>query len=255
MNSETIELPHGYKAVIEQDLSPSNPFEDWDGNPPMAVYYDSSYRHPGSAEPVTLEDLFDLIPEADFEDSEKRGKIISALQLTGDEITTAEETKDSGESWRWALRETVPAVPGYYDREDDYFDAMEALASHIGLAHYRATSRGYSQGDFAEVFLVATPAWLEETGVSEENALPALEGMFNTYTAWAWGDVYGVAELLRPDGTEVEGGACWGFIGSDHKESGLIDHCESYVESDMREQAKESERAHEAACRDIATGL
>jgi hypothetical protein len=76
--------------------------------------------------------------------------------------------------------------------------------------------------------------------------------------------VYGVAEILRPDGTEAPDGSCWGFYGTDHEQSGLMEHCRNAVDCDMaaqeREtardmaaQEREAARALEAACRDIET--
>lgn len=275
MNSETIDLPHGYKAVVATDDCPSNPFEDWDCNPPMAVYYDRGITHPGHRakhEPVTLRDLFDLIPAEAMGDERKRLQFIRAAGISESKLAEAIEYRNPAEleletnpeEWHETIRELLPEAPGYYGSVSEYFDAMEAAAGLAGIACHRATSRGYSQSDWAEVFIAATPAWIKETGIAPENIAAALEGSFDTYTAWAWGDCYGVSEILRPNGEEVEDGSCWGFYGREHEESGLMEHCTSMVDYDRKQRAKaaterraylrrERAAAMDAACRDIAT--
>lgn len=253
MNTETIKLSNGYTATVCTDDSPSNPFREYDGEPPMAVHYDGRIYSPaGKGKEITLADLYDEIPEAFFAIPENRAKLFAALQMSEDEISNSEPLEDTAEGWRWSIRENFPEAD-HWNRLSDYLDAMEAVAGLAGVACLRQESRGYSQGDYADVFLAATPAWLEETGVTPENIPAALKVSFDLYSAWAWGDVYGVWEITRPDGIELDDGACWGFYGSDHEASGLLEHCESAVASDLAYLAKETTASHDAACRDIAT--
>lgn len=270
--SETLKLACGYTATIATDECPSNPFEDFDCEPPMAVYYGSHYGHParkGTA--VNLTDLFDLVPDDAFSFPHKRESIVKAFGRTLEELHSELENRGietpadaNPEDWKDVLWEMIPAEPGRYDREDDYFDAMEILAGLANVPCFRGTSRGHSQGDYAEVFLAALPAWIQETGIAAENIPASLKCSFDLYTAWAWGDVYGVSEIIRPDGTEIEDGSCWGFYGSHHEASGLMEHCNSAVTWDRSRRLEEIRKsrafkraekaaAFEAACRDIAT--
>ncbi len=266
MNSETIDLPHGYKAEIAIDESPENPFWAFDCDPPIAVYYDRHFGHPcgRKEDSITLADLFDLLPESRFRSRAGRGAIADAAGVDLGEVETPEKGNRTPEAWRWAIREALPETPGYYSSVSDYFDCMEAVAGLAGVPCYRGESRGYSQGDWAAVFVAATPAWAKEVGAPKESLARQCKGTFDLYTAWAWGDVYGVSEIIRPNGEEMADGSCWGFYGSDHEASGLMEHCRSIVEFDRKERAekarsrreylkRERREARDAACRDIAT--
>jgi hypothetical protein len=135
----------------------------------------------------------------------------------------------------------------------DYFDTMQAVAAVAGIPYHLTRSNGYSQGDSALVFVAALPAWVEKVGAPADTLAEQCKDAADLWSAWAWGDVYGVADILRPDGTEALEGACWGFYGTDHKQSGLLDHCREAVKHDMAAQEREAARAHDAACRDIVT--
>jgi hypothetical protein len=136
----------------------------------------------------------------------------------------------------------------------EYFANMEALAAIAGLAYYSGVSSGYSQGDSARVFVALTDRWRKESGCTPDPELDRARGKaaFDLWSAWAWGDVYGVEEITRPDGEEVPVASCWGFFGRDHKASGLLDHCAGIVAFDRTRQAQESAAAHDAACREFA---
>lgn len=186
-----------------------------------------------------LDALFDRLPLALFETDEGREKVISALDPEGyydfdGEGWTADE-------WREEIRDVRPSKPESWGAAEEYFTACGGLCKLGDIPYLDAQSNGYCQGDSAQVFLAATPEWLDKTGVSPENAEAALKGTLAEYSAWAWGDVYGVASICRPDGEEIDGGSCWGFYGSDHKESGLLDFAESCVTADIAMLTKSEE--------------
>lgn len=87
---------------------------------------------------------------------------------------------------------------------------------------HQTQSNGYSQGDSVLLLAVATPEWRKKAGAPDDCA-DQCKAACELYAAWAWGDVYGIMEITDPDGDELEHGSVWGFYGSDHKKSGLLD--------------------------------
>ena len=59
-----------------------------------------------------------------------------------------------------------------------------------------------------------------------------------TYDQYLTGDVYGIAKITDPEGKELEDGSVWGFYGSDHKESGLMENAEGTIEYDLKVKAE-----------------
>lgn len=268
MNSETLKLPHRYTATVEIDHSPQNPFAEWE-DIPIACFHDRSLYHPGGhkEEPVTLADLFHRIPAGRFRTTKGRAAIASAAGIDLDDVTPPDRGERSPEAWKNALWEALPEQPeGYYcgwSTATAYFEAMEATARLLDIPCHFGTSNGHSQGDSVLVFIAALPEWRERVG-APKNCADQCKTTFDLYTAWAWGDCYGVASITRPDGTELEDGSCWGFYGHDHEKSGLLEHCREAVSYDRTRRAKTAanrrayirrERAArlDAACRDIVT--
>ena len=258
MNTETITLPHGYTAEIHTDESQENPFEFFDCEPPLLVFHDRRVTKYGDT--LDAADLFGLIPADVFKTRAGRRKVLACIpDLSARSYREALRDATPGllpERAREALEsliQDVDASPHYWSEAIDYFDMLEALANLAGVPCLNTQSNGYSQGDSARLLLLATPDWVTLTGAPEDTHAAQLQAAADLYSAWAWGDVYGVASIHRPDGEEIDDGSCWGFYGSDHEQSGLMDHCLQMVDWDMAEQAKEATRWHDAACRDIVT--
>ena len=104
-----------------------------------------------------------------------------------------------------------------------------------------------------------TPEWAERVECSKEHAESSLKSDFKVYSAWCWGDCYGyiIKKIVVDDDGDEElvdtNESCWGFHGRDHKESGLLESAQSSIDGLIAWNEKEAIRAHEAACRDIAT--
>lgn len=251
MNSETITLPHGYTATVCNDESPENPFADYLSEVPLAVFglRDRLHAPAKDAATVSLADLFDMLPEEEFGKPERRAAIIKAVGIeTGWESHF--DGEPDAEAWRWAIREELPESPGYWGEAETYFDSMEALCGLLAIPCHQTVSNGYSQGDCVRLFAAALPAWRGEVGAPDDCA-DQCKGACELYGQWAWGDVYGVSEIFRPDGEEVEDGACWGFYGSDHEASGLLEHCREQILWDLENRAKEAAERERIACQYI----
>lgn len=107
-------------------------------------------------------------------------------------------------------------------RDSDKLETLAAVYSAIGWPAACKSSHGYSQGDYAELLIVATPAFVEYVGAPKlkDSAYwqKDMESTRDLYSAWAWGDVYGF--VLASD-SDDHMDSLWGFYGTDFEESGL----------------------------------
>lgn len=266
--TDTLELPHGYTARIANDESPECPWKAWDCEPPITVFNEHKLDFYGD-ENIDLPEILRLIPETVWESRNGKRAIMAGMPCDASNVIEAmrSDWRGNRQFFREAVEELAAEfAPDSWRSSHEYFDSMRALASLAGIPCFYGQSNGYSQGDSARVFVALTPAWFTESGCDRddtENNAAICKAAFDLWSAWAWGDVYGVASIHRPatldeDGDEIEGeeipdGSCWGFYGSDHEKSGLMEHCKGMVAYDLQWLAKESAAAHDAACRDVAT--
>ncbi len=258
---DSINLPHGYTANILTDDSPENPFSlsFTDCATPILVFNldRNSSRMESYKTGLCLRDVYWLIPARNF-GPKGRVKILEAMDIEPEDASRelyCQPRKARAEDWQNAIGEILPADPTSWREAEKYFEMLELLCQLARIPCKWEQSTGYSQGDAAWVFVAAMPAWVKLTGWNppKEEQQESLQADIDLWSAWAWGDVYGVTEILRPDSIEIPDSSCWGFYGDDHEKSGLLYHCRESVESDMAWLARESAAAHEAACRDIET--
>lgn len=119
----------------------------------------------------------------------------------------------------------------------------------FNILHYSGISRGYSQGDAADVLIVPTPKHAEFCGYDLKKITEdQLKSTFELFGYWAWGDVFGfIIEQKKEftkkyaDGSEMEDeeweevDSCWGFFGEDPDKNGMID----YINYEMYGWSKE----------------
>jgi hypothetical protein len=254
MKHENIELPHGYTAEVHIDESPENPFEVWDCEPPIATFTERRIEYPKGQDPLDISAILSHIPAPTWGSREGKRAILAALPFDMADLRDTMRDGWGGKlTFEDAVRELADTLtPDGWGEAGEYFDAMEALCKLAGIACYSGTSNGYSQGDSALVFVAALPQ-PSGVSVSAEYLATQCKHAAELWAAWAWGDVYGVASIIRPDGMETPDGSCWGFYGRNYEASGLMDHCRESVKSDMGSLEREAAAAHEAACRDVAT--
>ena len=221
-----------YRGLViwaEQDSSPSNPFEDWDTEPPTAVYSDRSFTDYSDGDAL---DPFEGLKDRWF--SRNWRALCQILGIDPEEHD--KEARDFRRSFaqqnnlaaiRRGLFEDVlgdmkPDRSGY--GASDYLEALEALWRLRGVEARRWSSHGYSQGDWAEGISVPTSRWVELTGAPADSHARQMKAAGELWGAWAWGDVYGYIVTAPADDPEEEGEtleSCWGYYGADHAESGL----------------------------------
>ena len=252
MKTDTLKLPHGYTVDIHIDEHSANPFEDWDCEPPIAVFCERKIENYKGGD-LNLPVLLSHIPAEKWETREGKREVANALPWSLREIGEAMRGYYGDQTFRDAVEELAgESAPCGWGDAGEYFDTMERVAHVAGVPCYNGQSNGYSQGGSALVFVAALPDWVGKVGAGGD-LREQCRATFELWSAWAWGDVYGVATMYRPNGEEIKDGSCWGFYGGDHKKSGLMAHCESMVEYDRDNLRRERAAWNDAACRDIAT--
>lgn len=249
MNTETLEYK-GYKIVVTQDDSPENPFESWDCEPPIITYYADRHGYAKSYQgaPETIGDVIRLMPDWCFERGKRMEFIREHINCSLEEF--AEMIRDHGDlrsAFIERVTEQVGSKPEGWRAAKEWFEVAEALLDGAGIPCLNAQSNGYSQGDSTLVLVIATEEWLKLTGVTGDvNIQSNLQGAVDLYSAWAWGDVYGISEIIDPDGKELDDGSVWGFYGRDHKENGLLESAHGTIDWHIN-QLKET-ALNEPAC-------
>lgn len=252
--SEEIEYK-GFKIRIENDESPENPFEAWDCEPPLLAFncdYGRGSLTAYQGAPENLRDFIRLLPDACFE----RGKRVELANAFGVSMKALAEMwrenpgDDFQEVFYLCLRDEkdMSDTPHGWREAGEWFDTVETLMKWAGITCHNGQSNGYSQRESTLVLVLATPEWIEETGVQPENLEAVCKDAFDLYGAWAWGNVYGIAEISSPEGLDVEGGPCWGFYGTDHEKSGLMDSARASIDSFIKTQEAMAEAFEAALC-------
>lgn len=227
MSHETIEYK-GFDIEIHLDQCAENPFEAWDCDPPIAVYYDrninsyaTKYGDVNTVPTLTREQI--------------KANITEILALTGypHVRSLANDRFYHGASVYDLVNEAIS------EHVDDlgYSDRLEALCdlyNMTGQAAIVRTSCGYSQRDYAEVLAVATFEFQKACGNATDYwAEPdTLEPSIDLYSAWAWGDVYGYSV------EGIEDASCYGYYGN-HETSGLLDDAKATIDWHLESERKQ----------------
>lgn len=239
-----------YKVVERPDDSADNPWEAWDNQPPIVAYGGRNYnfRSGGAEDPPTNR----LTRQQIIDNHEALEQIIrdenthrywteeEAAEFNLLEYVLGDKRIEFGTyAYSYTVDEMVQDSLDEYlsgSMDGDMLDRMAEVWGWMGVPTLRKTLTGYSQGDWVEVLLAATPNWVEQTGIKPDDIDKALESAADVFGAYMFGDVYG-CEIVRievdEDG-EVIGedfvDSCWGFYGSDHEKSGLADWARETLE-------------------------
>lgn len=235
---------NGYRIRAVRDDNAENPFEQWDGNWPIIVYYDGRLTEYDKTKSGTALDS----PLSRFGDEALVHNQIAIAELLGTTIRNVsidyDYPEDSEEPVNYIWDADILRYAFERELESVYrsqmLDVLAALYDLLGIPNLCQTTRGYCQDNWAEVLVVATPEACVEfghtyapIGAGQPDAHIAawwehqLQGTIDLYGAWAWGDVYGyvVEFAIYDEDGEVEDweevDSCWGFYGDDHHESGL----------------------------------
>ena len=230
MDSTTLQLPNGYTAEVCIEEGAESPWKNYDCEPPILTFFDGYVNDQGTD--LSLGDLFQAIPARKF-GPKGRLKFFDSCSIEFEDASYhLDNGKGSAEEWKDAISYCLPAKPDRFGGTKEYIEYLELCAEWAGIPYLSKTSRGYCQRDWSEVFLAATPEWVEKVGIQKKHIQSALEGSFDLYTAWAWGDVYYVAAVFNPDGEEIKDSSCGGFYGRDHEMNGVMEHCKGFLPYD-----------------------
>lgn len=220
----------GFRVRAEQDNTSRNPWGDIDGLAPLMAYFDRRVTDYGELpDPIAaMSDSFinrkwrELCKIFDMPESEAR----DLKRAYGYSSTIAEVKRDLLDEWLG--QESGQAA----------MRLKGELYGALGWPVYSTTSRGYCQGDWAELIAVFTPEHAALCGIAMPRGTKAtaaacedLKGAADLWGQWAWGDVY-TAVIDEMTGSEVTSEyveCCGGFYGTDHEASGLAEYAESEI--------------------------
>lgn len=238
----------GYKNCtinVHIDECPENPFTSWDCEPPLLTFYNRSAKAYNGA-PENWWDILRLLPDSCFQ----RGKRVEFVRQFLPDYTLkqwAEDRANMGdtEAIAYALVEAYEEKPDGWRVACEWMETACAILNWGGITAVHDQSTGYSQGDVTLCLAIATPAWVERVGAPSDSLKQQLESAIELYGAWAWGDVYGYT-VTEENGDEIDDASCWGFYGSDHDKSGLLENAQNAIDCHLKAQAKEARELEEA---------
>lgn len=223
MSIETVEYK-GWHIEIEHDDDPQCPWTDWEGEPPIIaanldgvlVRYALSNEPPELSKPEIRAHLEELSEFFDYQD------FFHAVRCYG----CTQNADDATELVNDAIRERMDEL-----RVSEKLEVMAELYRWKGLVAITETVHGSVQGESRDLLLVATPSWLDDTGLqgmSAEDLTAQLKASAQLYADWAFGYVYG---YTVPEMGTADGSACWGFYGLDNEKSGLLESARDAIDS------------------------
>ena len=226
------------KIKIWNDSSAENPFEAWDCEPELMYY--SGGRHGNTTDC-------------------SKGKIVSFIKskattgmLKRHLRTICFDIFEIDLSWCEDFEQKEDQIIGEIDNAD--LKELYKMCTVLKIPCSLHESRGYSQGDWAQVLIVCTDEFFERTGCLRKNTEEILKGSRELFDAWAWGDVFGFTiydkkEFVKIPKDEYDKGnfenvedlfeweqsdSCGGFYGNNFEENGMLE----YVPEQLKETVK-----------------
>ena len=214
---------------IVHDQSPVNPFTEWDSEP--GLMYETG-RH-GQKTDFSKGEILEAIQQAATD-----GKIIQHQKKISEilEVDLSYYQDETKEHKIDAIRDDINGAN---------IEELGKLCELFKLPYKQYLSRGYSQGDCAEVLIVLTPEFYKTTGAPKIHDQKILEEASKLFDSYAWGDVYGF-RIYKETTCECcnetkkdEIDSCYGFFGDDFEENGMTD----YFPEELREELKNFDRS------------
>ena len=239
-----------YKVVIHHENDAENPWEAWDNQPPMVSVcgrnHTQDYGHADTpeidkltaAQVINNHDAIDGALTPFFECMGQPDGPRSVLEMIYGNIVPSDQYHPNADPLDIIKGELeYNYISGSMDTE--MLDRLEEVWNWLGVQTWNTDVHGYSQGDWCKVLLVATPEWLEKSGLkdaSEEVIEGQLVSASKLYGHYMFGDTYWceVQRLIRDEDDEVIDSemveSCGGFYGPDHETSGLADYAREVLD-------------------------
>jgi len=237
-----------YKISIHHDDCAANPFKDWDCEPPIIC---GSYdRHISN---ITVYDSYDSdLVCSSYLPNLTRGEIKENLhkviEVLGKEslwrglndfhpITRKSYQGNAIYAINDALNYAYECLP-----MSEQLDLYSEFLTIKGIINLRSYSSGYSQGDYLEVLIIASPEYEKSLGITITKP-EELESSLDLFSNWAWGNCYGyvIEKINRCDKCDAEHleaeDSCYGFYG-DIEENGMLEN----IPAQLHDQARKAFR-------------
>lgn len=230
------------KIEIWRDECPSNPFTDWGCEPDLMWEGGRNCGEDYSKGEIAK---FIAYYPSDGQIIKHQKKICEVLDIDVDYFKMAGFDKGDKIS---DIRSTI---------YDSCFEDLVSICKLLKIPHKSFESKGYSQGDWADVLIVLTDEFFERTGCDKKDSESILEDTANLFSAYMWGDVFGYTiyegrEMVKLSRKDFESGncdnvddfveweatdSCGGFYGRNFLTNGILDE----LDPELREQALKSE--------------
>ena len=200
----------GYDIEIGYDDFASNPFEEWDCNLPL-ISTNKDYSDGG---------INDYLSEVltDNQIIRHQSDLCEVL-----DIEYFLDDKHDKEDKIDFIRDEIRSTSSY--------SALEKVCELAKVPCLNTVSRGYSQGDWSNLFICYTDEFEKITGCTIDSVDDKmLQSTADLFGYWAWGDVY-CYNVLDKDGDVID--SCGGFYGDDHDENGLMDMAKEFIDSEV----------------------
>jgi len=221
------------RLKIWHDADAMNPFTEWDCEPAVM----QNYGRENSVQDYSNGEIEDFIKDK-LRPELVVPKLKELAEIIGEDLDYYEDhtNEEIAEDLVWNIN---------YSNIDELSDVLELFE----LPHLNYTSRGYSQGDWADVLIVPTDEFFERTGANRDHMESILEGTQKLFDDWAWGDVFGftveegtVVQVINKTTQEVvretieweSVDSCGGFYGSDFENNGMLEYLPEELHEDLK---------------------
>lgn len=219
---------HGCTVSISYDEGPANPWEDWDGLPPIMVFSESLTEY---GEWPSLAELV----------NKKWHKLKNSVVVDGYTLHTAQKVyaRDyqcgMNEAREQVINDDLPDEPSGWGDAERYFTLYAQALTANGIPCLHTQRNGCSQGRSVQLLLMLDDDTKPKKKADHEKAL---ESNADLYAAWAFGDVY-CYDVTDQNDDHVDG--CSGFYGDGGLEQAKADAesaAQAHSESEQARRVK-----------------
>lgn len=214
-------LSTSYKGIeidVTYDTDCENPLENWDCLYPTMTIYS------GHKTDYSDGDIYNYVTNflTDGQIIRHQNRLFNLMS----------DYYDSSEVYDLSSSEKSDKIRDFiHDFIRDDIENLVAFCDEFKIKHYYGESRGYSQGEWADVFICWTPEYEKITGESYKDVTKeSLKGTFDLFTNWAWGDVFNVS-------CDYVGEICGGFYGEKEAED-QVEEVKKMIDESLNSDVK-----------------
>lgn len=226
MNTQETQGYKGHTIKIFYDDNPENPWEAWEGNMPL-IYISGRNEKDYSDGNIDRYILSQLTTNKVIR---HQGKLLAILNIEKADFNLNYPSVD------YSKQERADEIENLLSDEIENIEVKKALCQLLKIPYLNTSRSGYSQGDYADIFICPTAEFFKETGYTLKHFTEeAMAQAADLWAAWAYGDVYGY-QIEDESGEQLD--SCWGYYGDDHRKNGLLDEAEDQIDYYIREANK-----------------